>query len=399
MNMKKRILFFLLVFSLPGCSFNFDSLASEVLIPIIDTSHKGLGMALWMSYYHAEMEDGIPVDTRIDYQIVGERTVNGENYSILSASDRFGETISKSLLYRQEGNKVYLLCDDFGEKRLILDFDLEVGNEFTAFDGERFIVREKGFFSEYDSLLYRYGDMAKTRPLMLRLTDKDGNEDVWIEGIGSVYWCIVPNSIVSQKAFLGKRCRIISSSVTLVKSVFPYQYGAFFNTNLPQYKFKVFEPESFDNVDEMMYYFDRYLMGNRFQTLSFEGDTLCIRCTEKLNCYTTFVECYIDDNNETELHIGQHVFKGYEKDCLDFKWVNVRIPGFQPGTYHFTSWSGTEFDKYPLDITLECKGTVGIQRNKDCEEGLRAYDLQGRRLQKVPEKGLYIQDGKKKAAK
>lgn len=348
-----------------------------------------------MTYYHAETEDGASVDTRIDYQVLGEKFVNGENYTILSAANRFGETISENLLYRQEENKVYLLCDTLGEKRLILDFDLKVGDEFTTFDGERILVSETGFFSEYDTLLYRYGKMEEVTPRMLRLTDKDGHEDVWIEGIGSIYWGIVPNSLTNERGFLGYKCRSMSSRLTLVKSVVSYLYGAFFNANESRYKFRVFEPNTFDSDEEMMNFLDIYREQKKSLTLSFDGDTLCVKGTESLNCYTTYIECFIYENNETELHIGQHFFKGDEKDCLSRKWVNVRIPGFMPGIYHFTSWSGTKYDNNPLDITLKCNGPVSIKlpASPKGERPKSIYDMHGRRLQKVPKKGLYIQDG------
>ena len=350
--MRKYLLFVLFAISF------LNRVKAEVLMPTIDTNHEGLGTALWMTYYHAETEDGASIDTRIDYQIVSERTVNGENYSVLSASDRFGENMPMNLLYRQEENKVYLLCDSLGEKKLILDFDLKVGDEFTTFDGDKLIVKETGLFNEYDSLLYKYGEMSEIRPRMLRLTDKDGHEDVWIEGIGSVYWGIVPNSLTNERVFGGKKCRIISSRVTLVKSVISFQYGAFFNANEPQYKFRAFELNTFDNDEEMTDFLNKIQYQKDFLSLCFEGDTLCVKGTASLNCYTTFIECFMSENNETELHIGQHVFPGYEKDCLGPKWVNVRIPGFQSGIYHFTSWSGPKPATYPLDVTLVCKGTA-----------------------------------------
>ena len=74
---------------------------------------------------------------------------------------------------------------------------------------------------------------------------------------------------------------------------------------------------------------------------------------------------------------------------------DVKIPGFNGGTYKIKYK-----DKNPVEVvchdavtSIEDQTASDIQRERYKSNAI--YDLQGRRLSQAPERGIYIQDGKK----
>ena len=130
-------------------------------------------------------------------------------------------------------------------------------------------------------------------------------------------------------------------------------------------------------------------------TFNFIDDTLCITTDERtLNIKPTFAECSID-NNIVKVSIGQ-MYEGFEDcDCIFEGELDIRIPGFAPGTYQ-VDISGHE------KVTLECKGPadgIDVVRKGVTGTDTRTYDLQGRPVPSKLQRGLYIQGGRIKARK
>ena len=88
------------------------------------------------------------------------------------------------------------------------------------------------------------------------------------------------------------------------------------------------------------------------------------------------------------------MYEGFEDcDCIFEGVLDIRIPGFAPGTYQ-VDISGHE------KVTLECKGPadgIDVVKSETTKTDIRTYDLQGRPVSGKPQRGLYIQGGRIKA--
>lgn len=306
------------------------------------------------------------------------RMVGGISYNIVKSS------VGDTWLYRQQGDKVYFLTHAENEL-LIFDYGLKVGDIFNAPTGQTFVVKETGTFHKLPGYI-RYWEELHAAPKMLRLVSgDDGQEEVWIEGIGSMRYGILPTYIAGELDDGNNRF----DDIRLAYTTGPNLDGMF-------------------NIDEEMFkkrYFKRDSKKSEQQYLgfSFMADTLCITGAWPLNCgiTMTYAECRIT-GDVIDISIGQplSVFWDFTA-CEEYYNVNVRIPGFKAGTYQ-VGVTGEEH------VTLTCNGTTGIEDLKDgryyslsptkgehkSSNSKSTYDLSGRHV-KNTRHGVYIQNGKK----
>ena len=114
-------------------------------------------------------------------------------------------------------------------------------------------------------------------------------------------------------------------------------------------------------------------------------------------------ECEVrGDSIHIILSMNESYHQGYS---LGDSWIDVRIPGFRPGTWHvygFAAYHGGNVPPYAIEIdtTLTCGNEMGVAPLSVSPEGEKTavYDLQGRRLNAKPQRGLYIQGGKMRMA-
>ena len=183
---------------------------------------------------HVDTKDGGFIN--LDYRLAGDTLIQEKHYVRvvfgyeekidlynndllrISAIRPNGETYADTLFYRQEEDKVYCLQPEKNKEILIVDYGLEVGDEFMDANGEVFVVRETGrqnnkhFFGWY---FYR------PRKLIL-VSQQTGQEDVWIEGLGSQYWGITPYYIMMRnKVFTKLGLQPLHSNVTYSRPGIP----------------------------------------------------------------------------------------------------------------------------------------------------------------------------------
>ena len=318
------------------------------------------------------------------YSDVKESTINGKAYVAMTVYERTTKANGSNLqiggdrtrldrlFYRQEDDKVYCLTEPGKQELQILDFGLKAGDAFDAADGERFTVVGTGASTDYLERMYGIGE---EKPRMLRLrSEQTGEEDVWIEGVGSTQWGIAPPCVMQGvSTFDGTPDKAQVFQAVLHKDIGILDYLA--DVSEEDYKLAVYYPGAERDKEDAGL------------TYSFSADTLCI---SGVFCPTsTFgpecVECKVTDGNVLALvYYGFHVLTTNRK----YREINIKIPGFKPGTYYVYNTGDV-----PEELTCP-DGTDGIGKMREEENPDIFYDLAGRRTAH-PAKGVYIRQGRK----
>lgn len=274
--------------------------------PYFDAAH------LWGMYY--EMADGQSLRPTFKLQ-GGQTSIDGQDYyQVVTNQD--------TLLYRQEGQLVYLWHGD--SEHVVLDYGLEVGDTFQTMDSVTLrVVDVDGCVSDpYYSQIRHFYDVSgraqfygSMAPHILELESEDGNQkDIWIEGIGSVYWGVVPLSVVQTLSF-------VTGPITYSHVVWRQggcgHSDAFWDVNGPNYKIHHFELTERD-----------YPRETPPLEFSFVGNTLCIRGSYNMNRTPCFAECQIHDN-VIDLVLGDKSMANGRVPAL----MDIQFTGFEPGTY------------------------------------------------------------------
>ncbi|MBO4612926.1 MAG: hypothetical protein J5671_07150 [Bacteroidaceae bacterium] len=342
---------------------------------------------------HIDVEDGGFIN--MDYRQDGDTLIQGRQYVrvvfgyeekgdlyrsdflLMSGIRPKGGTYADTLYYRQEGDKVFCLQSTGDDEILIIDYGLKVGDNFTDANGNTYIVKETGRENnnEYFFSWYFY------QPKKLNLISKQtGEEDIWIEGIGSKYWGITPLFLMERsKVFTKLNLRPCRSQVFM-------GYGGNLllmpNVNYENYKAKAISEAG-------QYTGNDYYVSYEFidDTLRVEG----IKIFEHFGGYS-YIECIID-NGQIDVMVKQFWMQA---EVRENKYIfDVKIPGFKAGTYQ-VGMPGGEY------VTLECKGPAdGMNVVKPGAAGTdkRTYDLSGRSVSGKPQRGLYIENGRKVVTK
>ena len=360
---------------------------------------------------HVDTEDGGFLN--LDYRLAGDTLIQEEhyvrvvfgyeekkdlyNYDFLriTAIRPNGDTYADTLYYRQEDDKVYCLQPKDSKEILVLDYGLKVGDEFTDANGEVYVVTDttRQSYNKHFRGSYYYN------PRRLNLiSQRTGEEDVWIEGLGSLYWGITPSFLLSQNRVFSKSG--LRPSHAKVSMGYGGNLRIWPNVNRDNYKAERIEQRYFE---------EKY--DTRSLEYEFLGDTLYVWGTKKSEYLLgyPYAECLIDDGR-IDVLIKSFGPADIKRESEYIFWA--KIPGFKAGTYQ-VGIPGREY------VTLECKGaTTGIEINEVKNEGVKSekytnetYDLQGRKvigaeansslftLHSSLKKGLYIVNGRKIAVK
>ncbi|MBP5380527.1 MAG: T9SS type A sorting domain-containing protein [Bacteroidaceae bacterium] len=354
----------------------------------------------WNLYLHLEDGSDVKRGCFIEY---GDTLVGGNHYQkvtfiarqdIIVEDETWPKPIGvcydtrpdcvDTLLYRQEGDKVYYRSEE-GEESLILDYSLSVGDVFTNAAGERFTVTETGFFEEYnESVEYREGSAL---PKMLRLVaENGGQEDVWIEGLGSVNWGITP-------LFLTEKLKTLTATPTCSKVTCATgtDIWGVFDINKNSYKTKAFRSKWNLLWDEM----------ETELTYTFLQDTLCVSGIYVGSISSPmYAECTVFDNNIDMVLGGVYTIISYSSEIGMYCYCEFefKIPGFAAGTYQVGLEGGAH-------QALVCNPTNGIALAPAVSQGEGGvYDLSGRKVNANGnanlnslrlKKGIYIKGRKK----
>ena len=305
--MRGLTTFFLLAFSL-GCAFMS---AQEKYTTIPDA----FLTKVWHIYWFDD-NGGYHTKSIFQTQAATDSIINGLNYSVYA--DGFGKNNVSTYFLRQSGNKIYRFFDDMGKDLPLYDFSLNVGDVFETHEGKKMQVTEKGIAKDYAPY---WNDNCPDR-VMLRLIDMNNsaNEDIWIEGVGSVYTGILSSSDFNDK----------TSHVDFVynqdNSVNPDDYAVFL-INIEGLKSVPCAANRLQNEDYDDYM--DFLTSTRNFDMEFLDDTLCVKgyCglsnpLMNLRAVTSgeVITLSVEDVNYLPITHSDYKF-------------NVRIPGFKPGTY------------------------------------------------------------------
>ena len=352
---------------------------------------------------HVDTEDGGFLN--LDYRLAGDtlihyvRAVFGyeekedlyvNDLLLMPVARPYGSSYADTLYYRQEDDKVYCLQPKDNKEIMILDYGLKVGDEFTDASGEVYFVTDttRQSNNNYFGSWYYY----KPRRLNL-ISQRTGEEDVWIEGMGSLYWGITPSFLLSQNRVFTKLG--LQPSHAKVSMGYGGNLRIWPNVNRDNYKAERIVQRLFEEKND-----------TRSLEYEFLGDTLYVWGTKNTDYFPgyPYAECLIDDGR-IDVLIKSFGLVGIKRESEYIFWA--KIPGFKPGTYQ-VGMPGREY------VTLECKGggTTSISEksltpNPSLVEKGAIYDLSGRKVNsqfsifnsQLKRKGLYIQNGKKVAVK
>ena len=311
----------------------------------------------------------------IRYILDSEREIGGKTYScIVSEND--------TLFFREENDRLYCKTDMSKADRLVLNMNPEEESTFSTDFAKELSAMKKGNWEEENYHLLLFYD----EPSMLNVQTPDGHTDTWMEGIGSLEWGIIPTEIAQGMESIGGYGEIVSSRLI---------YGwhlrgpieATFDIDEEDYKLRAnrFEEASLDQIHQLQENgkFD-YVRGHTLMECTFSNDTLCVTGFSVLNCYQHFVSCILDGSSvKVEVYEEPEYTEPYY-DCENIRYFEARFPGFKAGTYIV---NGQE---------LVCEATTDVKNIKtEPDNSGQSFDLQGRQLKSAPQKGIYIQDGKK----
>ena len=308
---------------------------------------------------HVDTEDGGFIN--LDYRLAGDTLIQEEHYVrvvfgyekmadlyendfiLMSAIRPDGYAHADTLYYRQEGDKVYCLQPEENKKILIIDYGLELGDEFTDANGEIYVVKEIGKQSNEKHFFGWYFYQPKRLILVSR---KTGEEDIWIEGLGSTHWGITPHFIMTRnKVFTKLGLQPSHAHISM-------GYGGNLllepNVNTECYKAKMIDLGG------------NYYGDNIFANYEFLGDTLRIEGVKVFKHFAgySYAECILD-NGRIDVMIKRFSMEDVKRE--ERYIFDVKIPGFKAGTYE-VGMPGQEY------VTLVCKGeakeTVSFTKNQ-----------------------------------
>ena len=270
--------------------------------------------------------------------------------------------------YRQEDGKIYYWSGKEDEEEILLmDFDLNVGDEFVYPNGNTAkVVEKKDTVMGYTN-----------RKLTLEGVSNHSFHDVWLEGMGSMTNGLLPPSFVEDVEKL---------------TLYWTDFRGFFN------KFN----EPFVNNDLVK---TSLVLPEQVLDMSDVIPWACEFVDDSLRLAGSNTQGILDQNlffaflNGADIYIEHNVLPGYVGSDKN-KLVDVKLGTFKPGTYniHYSTFYEV-FNQCHIDTTVVCQGDLAsvpdIQPNPRMSASHAIYDLTGRRLTAEPTRGVYIRDGKK----
>ena len=372
--MKKNAYILILIFY--NCSLHYIS-AQSVNNNYLNPT------AVWAVV--ADNKDQTGADTDINYCYTWglDSIINGFTYRTVywghSHPGVFFEmlenkTYDEILCYREEINKIYRYDNELNKDVLLYDFGISVGDVVTILDGKRVRVTEEFNTDELEDYCYPWPDKTPAKAWRVKGVDDENYEDIWIDGAGSLY-----TGLLLRKDFPE------DTSLTCV-----------FN---PTSGFLRYAP--FDKIQPVwLEYLNDSKEWERFYVnVEFVDDTLKISGDGTF--YLTLIQlfrCHLDGNVISLSAVPTNPMSSLTEGIL-YSEFEVKFPGFEAGEYtvKLENWGygGVHLE----DTTIVCYGPAtgvpdinsSLIKNNDNA----IYDLSGRRLNSPPERGIYIQGGKK----
>lgn len=292
-------------------------------------------------------------------------------YELTEVPSNYTE-IPQTLLYTQEGQKIYRYDETRQEDVLMFDFSLNEGDVFTTPQGTRMEVVEVGDCKEYlnDWLVREYSG----KRLKLRDCNNASLEDIWVEGIGSLYTGILPQELIPNS----RECSLNFCSMGTWAAVFPQ--------NTPYYKSTQFLPFELpiELIDTDQPEWCNYM---------FSGDTLVISGCAVMYSLPVITSCFVHENiiefQNIESHYHNVLINGLYlfATSLAPHGFEIKLPGFLPGEY--TIMAGEQ-----KLATVVCGTTFINTLEISAKHSYQFHDLLGRPINSL-QKGINIINGNK----
>ena len=292
-------------------------------------------------------------------------------YELIEAPSDYTE-IPQTLLYSQEGQKIYRYDETRQEEVLMFDFSLNEGDVFTTPQGTRMEVVEVGDCKEYlhDWLVFDYPG----KKLRLRDCDNTAIEDIWVEGIGSLHTGILPQELIPNS----RECSLNFCSMGTWTAVFPQ--------NTPYYKSTQSRP--FDLPVELIDWDQP-----EWYNYVFSDDTLVISGCAEMYLLPIITSCFVHENIIEFQNIG-YIYHNVLINVLSYfvtslapHGFEIKLPGFQPGEYTIMN-GGQKL------ATVVCGTTAINSLEVPAKATHQRHDLLGHPINSL-QKGINIVDGKK----
>ena len=249
---------------------------------------------------------------------------NGTTYQVIER--KVNGNVTDSLLYRQEGDKVYRYSETEKKDILLFDFGLNAGDEFVTSNGEVWTVdkiEEKAQFNDWTE-----------KTITLKGKDDGEVKDVWLEHVGSLHTGILTYNDLGGSGSLPQLVYCRQGDYTTT-------YPWLFDVNTEHFKIVYFNPFSFEEIEgynfiqslspEEAAYFEQYEGDHDYLYAEFEGDTLHVYGKMGVECYPYSMECRIT-GNEILLKVND-IHYGMTFECSKGRFVDIRIPGIKAGDY------------------------------------------------------------------
>ncbi len=295
-----------------------------------------------------------------------EEMVNGRRYKTLNAN-RAG---LGTLRFRQESGKVYRLADDGLGEILCYDFGLKPDEEFTAPDGTEWMVLSARDTVMHLPVLGEY----RTRLLTLCRKDNPGIQDTWQEGLGSWHYgpftpdqlqvfahVALLNCISEDQTLEFDRPPLWSRMLREVRSHVPYLQNGQTEEEWQR---------EWDSKDSLTW-------AQQGDTLRVTGFVVRSSSTTGLNAW-----CFMHEG-AVDLHVEDVPVHAYMWFWYD---IDLRIP-----------CHGEEIKKVEVRGNDILSSIRAISAGR--QETAQTYDLQGRKVEGKPSRGIYVIGGKKRVVK
>jgi protein-tyrosine phosphatase len=284
---------------------------------------------------------------------VEDTVINGKTYKVFQELYYSVESILyKSYYFRQEGDRVYRYYDDIGEEIVVYDFGLSRGDIITKKGQIRLRVADVGKACDY--LGYAGTGGRERRMIKLEGADDMSTQDIWIEGLGSVYTGLLDKEDYSAEEtfveYMYSRNHITEEEEEKVV----------FNLSKDHIKTVGGMGEKLNDYDWLE--LEEFSDGQRHFLMEFNDDTLHVRGFAELFKPDFMARAWITDNT---VNLGID-------DIADFRYnqaingktfkFDIKIPGFSQGVYT-VSYNARSFSDRQ---TVVCGGqTVRADVNQD----------------------------------
>lgn len=268
--------------------------------------------------------------------IIADSVPNKNGY--ITIERKKNGNVTDSLLYRQEGNRVYRYSETEKKDILLFDFGLNVGDDFITPNGEVWTV-------EKVKQTARYKEWAE-KMITLKGKEDGAVKDVWLEHVGSLYTGILTYDDLGGSNSLPQLvyCRQGDTDPWL------------FDVNTEHFKIVYFHPlrggddKEYNFVQslspEELAYFNQG--GGEYLYANFEGNTLHVYGKMGVGCYRYPMECRII-GNEILLEVN-NMHYGDLNDCGYGFYVDIRIPQIKVGDY-IVKYETIDYPKEMLVLT------------------------------------------------